>query len=131
MLIHDTDMTIPIFNSLYEKNNNSLKSNNLNIKILNNLELDRVDKKKFPLIKLIDGLTDKDSLFETVIVSANDKLVGKFLKNEIKFNDISKNLQKVINLKEFQKFKMIEPKNVQEIAKLADYVSLKIKSMSV
>ena len=76
-------------------------------------------------------LSNNASLFETVIVSANDILVNKFLKKEIKFNDISKFLLKVINLNEFKKFKNIKPKSVDEVVKLANYVSLKIKNMSV
>ena len=74
---------------------------------------------------------DKDSLFETVIVSANDMLVHKFLKNEIKFTEISKLLLKITSLNEFKKFRKIKPKNVEDIAKLADYVGLKINTMSV
>ncbi len=130
-LIHDTNMKIPIFNSLYQKNDNKIKSYPLNIKILNNLELKKIDKKRFPVIKIINKLKDEDSLFETVVVSANDKLVNKFLKNEIKFNDISKKLLAITNLNEFKKFKEIKPENVKEIEKLADYVGLKINSMSV
>ena len=83
------------------------------------------------MIKIIDKLSNNTSLFETVIVSANDALVNKFLKNEINFNDISKFLFKIINLNEFKKFKNITPKNVDEVVKLANYVSLKIKNISV
>ncbi len=131
MLIHDTNMMIPIFNSLYQKNIKSIKSNTLNIKILNNLNLKEIDKKRFPAVKVINELTKNDSLFDTVIVSANDNLVNKFLKNEIKFNDISKNLLKIANLNEFKKFKKITPKNVEDIENLADYVGLKIETMRV
>ena len=131
LLIHDTNMTIPIFNSLYHDNNKNIRSNTLDLKILNNLKLSQVDKNRFPVIKIIDKLSNNTSLFETVIVSANDILVSKFLKNEIKFNDISKFLFKIINLNEFRKFKNITPKNVDEVVKLANYVSLKMKNISV
>ena len=130
-LIHDTNMTIPIFNSLYHDNNKNIRSNALDLKILNNLKLSQVDKNRFPVIKIIDKLSNNTSLFETVIVSANDTLVNKFLKNEISFNDISKFLFKIINLNEFKKFKNITPKNVDEVVKLANFVSLKIKNISV
>ena len=130
-LIHDTNMAIPIFNSIYHESKKSIKSNTLDINILNNLELKKIDKNRFPAIKIINKLTDRESLFETIIVSANDNLVNRFLRNEIKFNDISKTLLKISNLNEFKKFKNIKPKNAEEIAKLAEYVSLKIKSMSV
>jgi len=124
-------MRIPIFNSIYSKNENEIKSNTLDLDVLNNLDLQKVDKKRFPVIQIIDKLTNSDSLFETVIVSANDKLVERFLKNEIKFTDISKVLLKITNLKEFKKFKKIKPKSVEEVTKLSDYVSLKIQTLSV
>ena len=130
-LIHDTNMIIPIFNSIYYGTTNKIKTNKLDIKTINNLELSQVEIKRFPIIKLIDKLTDKDSLFETVIVSANDILVDKFLKNKIKFTDISKILLKITNLNEFIKFKSIKPKNVEQVANLAEYVSLKIDTLSV
>jgi len=131
LLIHDTNMMIPIFNSIYQGTQNKIKSNQLDLKTLNNLELNQVDEKRFPIIKIIDTLVDRDSLFETVIVSANDLLVHKFLKNQIKFTDISEILLKITNLTEFKRFKNIKPKNVEQVVKLADYVSLKIKTLSV
>jgi 1-deoxy-D-xylulose-5-phosphate reductoisomerase len=130
-LIHDTNMTIPIFNSLYPKFDKKIKSNKLDLKILNNLNLKKVDQKKFPVTKIINNLPNIDSLFETVIVSANDALVNLFLNKKIKFNDISKVLLKVINMSEFTKYKRIKPKNVSEIIKLTNYVSLKINTMSI
>ena len=101
------------------------------MKTWNNLNLEKVNEIRFPAIKVINKLTNKDSLFETVIVSANDNLVNRFLQNEIKFTDISIILLKILNLYEFRKFKKIKPKNVKEISKLVDYVSLKINSIRV
>jgi 1-deoxy-D-xylulose-5-phosphate reductoisomerase len=131
MLIHDTNMTIPIFNSLYQKLNKKIKSQKLDLSILNNLNLKEINNTKFPVIKIIKNLPKKDSLFETVIVSANDTLVNLFLNKKIKFTDISKILMKIINMREFTKFKTITPKNVDEIIKLTNYVSLKITTMSI
>ena len=76
-------------------------------------------------------MNENDSLFETIIVSANDKLVSLFLNNKIRFIDISNILLKICSLSEFNKFKLIKPKNIDEINNLADYVSLKIDSLSV
>ena len=130
-LIHDTDMTIPIFNSLYPKFEKKIKTDPLNIEILNNLNLMSVDHKRFPSIKLIKQLPSQDSLFETIIVSANDSLVRLFLMGKIKFKDISKILLKITSLKEFSKYKSKRPKNLIEITKLSNYVSLKTYSLSV
>ena len=131
LLVHDTNMTIPIFNSIYLKHEKKIQSKKLDINILNNLNLEYIEPDRFPVIKIINKLKEKDSLFETVIVSANDKLVDKFLKNEIKFIDISIILLKIIDLKEFEKLKNITPKSVNQISKLADYVSLKVNSMCI
>ena len=70
----------------------------------------------------------KNSLFETILVSANDALVDNFLNKKIKFKDISKILLKFMNNRDFNKYKYITPKNVKEIIKLNDYVRFKIQS---
>ena len=131
LLIHDTNMTIPIFNSLYPKFENKIISNKLDIKKLNTLDLHEINQKRYPVISIIKKLKDTDSLFETVIVVANDCLVNLFIQKKIKFIDISNNLLKILNKKEFIKYKHIKPKNIHEINKLSNYVSLKINSMSV
>ena len=131
LLVHDTSMTIPIFNSIYLDNNKKIKSKKINIKILNNLDLKKVDNIKFPVMKVLKNINDKDSLFETIIVSANDKLVNLFLSGKIKFTDISSNLLKICNMPQFTKFKSKKPKNIDDINNLVNYVSLKIDTMSV
>ena len=65
------------------------------------------------------------SLFETVLVSANDELVENFLNGNIKFNQISVLLFKIINLNEFKKLKYKKPNNLEQIIKLNRYVRLK------
>ena len=131
LLVHDTNMKIPIFNSIYFNSNKKLKSKNIDIEALNNLNLKKIDYIRFPITKILNNLSNEDSLFETIIVSANDKLVKLFLNNKIKFTDISNKLLKICSITEFNKFKSIKPKNIEEINNLSDYVSLKIDSMSV
>ena len=131
ILIHDTNMTIPIFNSLYEDKKKEIQSKKLDFSIINNLNFENIDLKRFPVTKILKKLSSNDSLYETVIVSANDNLVRMFLSNKIQFLDISKTLIKILNNKEFLKFKQIIPKNIKEITKLSNYVSLKINSMHI
>jgi 1-deoxy-D-xylulose-5-phosphate reductoisomerase len=131
LLVHDTNMIIPIFNSIYFNTDKKLKSKNIDINVLNNLNLKKIDKIRFPVINILNNLSNKDSLFETIIVSANDRLVKLFLNNKIKFTDISNTLIKICNITEFNKFKSIKPRNIEEIQNLSDYVSLKIDAMSV
>ena len=131
ILIHDTNMIIPIFNSLYPNFKKKIKSKNLDLKKINNLNFSEIDKKRFPVVKILNYLPSNDSLYETVIVAANDKLVNMFLDGKIRFLDISKILLKIINYKEFKKYKRIKPKNIAQIEQLSNYVSLKISSLSV
>ena len=89
---HETDMKIPILNSIYNKNT-KIKSKKL-ILILNNLNLNKVDLKKYPSVKILKLVPKKDTLFETLLVSANDELVRLFLKNKINYDDIYIKLNK-------------------------------------
>ena len=57
----------------------------LNITKLNNLNFKNIDKKRFPIISILNYVSKKSSLYETVIVSANDSLVDLFLDGKIKF----------------------------------------------
>ncbi|MDB4189567.1 1-deoxy-D-xylulose-5-phosphate reductoisomerase, partial [Candidatus Pelagibacter sp.] len=56
LLVHDTNMKIPIFNSIYFNSDKKLKSKNINIKVLNNLNLKKIDKIRFPVIKILNNL---------------------------------------------------------------------------
>lgn len=131
ILIHETDMKIPIFNSLYLPFEKKINSKKIDFKILNNLDFQNVDLERFPIVKLIKYLPNKDSLFETVIVSANECLVENFLNKKIKFLDISKFLLKIIQSKQFQKYKLKKPINIEEIKSLNNYVRLKTNNLCV
>ena len=131
ILIHETDMKIPIFNSLNSPFEKKIKSKKIDFNTLNNLDFQKIDLKRFPIVKLIKHLPNRDSLFETVIVSANECLVENFLKKKIKFLDISKFLLKITQSKEFQKYKLKKPINIEEIISLNDYVRLKINNLCV
>jgi 1-deoxy-D-xylulose-5-phosphate reductoisomerase len=70
------------------------------------------------MVKLLNFLPSKHSLFETVIVSANDTLVELFLNNKIRFVDIQKKLFKIINKKKFLKFKNMHPNKIQGYSRI-------------
>ena len=131
ILLHDTDMKIPIFNSIYRVEKKTIKTKKIDLQILNNLSLTKVNEKRFPSIKILKKLSNTNSLYETVLVSANDELVDLFLNKKISFNKISINLNKILNYKKFKKFKKIRPNNVNDIYKLSNLVRLKTKSLSV
>ena len=131
IIVHDTTMRVPIFNTLFLNTNRHLNTKKINTKILNNLDLRNVNLIRYPMVKLLNLLPNNHSLFETVIVSANDKLVELFLKNRIKFTDIQKSLFKLVKKKEFQKFKKILPKKIEDITNLNDYVRSKIEKNNI
>ena len=130
IIAHETTMEIPIFNSIYQ-NNEKYSVKNIDIKKINNLKLQKVKKSKFPLIKILDLIPEKISLYETVIVSANDELVKMYLKGDIKYNEISLKLLNFVKNKKFVKFKKKIPKNISEIINLDNYVRLKLNSKDV
>tara|TARA_B100000989_G_scaffold240923_1_gene187792 strand:- start:334 stop:1500 length:1167 start_codon:yes stop_codon:yes gene_type:complete len=130
-LIHDPDMKIPIYNSIFNKSHHNFKTNSLDFKILNNLNLKKVEKNKFPLVRLLKKLPKNSSLYETVLITINDYLVYKFLDKKINFQKLTKLIYKISNLKEFQKFKKIRPKNLKDIYNLRNYVHLKLYALGI
>ena len=131
IIAHDTTMEIPISNSINNVPDYLGNSNKININKLNNLSLQSVDFKKFPLVKIINMLPDKNTLFETVLVSANDKLVNLFLKKKIKYTDINTKLLEIIKIKEFALMKKKYPKNINDVLKTNIYVSSKVEEMCI
>ena len=131
ILVHDTDMTIPIFNTIYNDNKKYLKSKSLNVTNLNNLNFKNLDQKKFPITKVLNFLPKKDSLFETILVSANDELVNLFLENKISYNDIHKKLLSIIKTKEFLNYRNKKPNNINQIEQLNYQVRLKIRELCI
>ena len=121
LVAHDTSMEIPIFNSLYWGTHKSLKTKSLNLTKFNSLNFTYAKTINFPLLNLIKSIPNKDQLFETVIVSANDHLVKLFLNKKIKFTDIIKVLLKIINMKSLTKYKKKSSSSVSEIIKTKNF----------
>ena len=129
IIAHDTNMKIPIFNSLYSKQSKSIKTDQINIKKLNFLNFKKVDIEKFSSVKIIKRLPNKDSLLETFIVLANDQLVNLFLLKKLKFIDIIYLLQKLINMKEVMSLSKKKPGDISSIVSLNKFVSKKINKI--
>ena len=128
IIVHDTNMKIPIFNSLYFSNK-TINSKKLDLKTLNNLDFQDVDLKRFPILRILSKLPEKPSLFETAIVSINDKLVKLFLNNRIKFTDISKKMNTMLELNEFKKFKKLKVTKIEDIMSLNSKVKIKLNNI--
>ena len=129
IIAHDTNMTIPIFNSLYSSQIKKIKTNKLDIKKLNVLNFKKVDTNKFPSIKIIKKLKNKETSLETIIVLVNDELVNLFLLKKINFTDINKLLQKFINMKDFRKYSQRKPGTINSIISLNKKIRTKINKI--
>ena len=130
-LAHDTNMKIPIFNSISNNLNMNMKTDKINYRSLNNLNLSKISPIRYPSIKILKNLKNKSSLYETTIVSVNDELVNLFMNKKIKFKDISRFLLKMLNLKEFLDFRTKFPKNYKQIKNHSEYVRLKTRLLCI
>ena len=130
-IAHDTTMKIPIFNSLFSDKIKYFPSKNISAKFLDNLNFQNVNYESFPIDKILKLLPNKISLFETVLVATNDMLVDLYLKKKISFVNFHKELIKFLKLKEFQKYKKKNVRNLDDILNLNKYVRLKINNMYI
>ena len=129
IVAHDTNMKIPIFNSLYDNNNKSIQTDQINLKKLNLLNFKKVDTNKFPSIKLIKRFQHKQYSLETIIVLANDELVNLFLLKKLNFTGIHNTLKRLINMKEFIKLSKKKPGSFNSIISLKGLIKKKINKM--
>ena len=60
MIIHDTTMKIPIYNTLFFNNDKKIKSKKINLDLLNNLNFKKVSSNRFPMVKLLNFLKKKN-----------------------------------------------------------------------
>ena len=131
ILIHESSMMIPIFNSIYDKLEKHIETDKINLSLLNNLDLKKVDVKRYPITNTLRQFSNKVTLFDTVIIATNDELVEQFLNQKIKFVQISTFLEKIIKLPELIIYKDKTPNNINEIIDLNNYVRLITKKLSV
>jgi 1-deoxy-D-xylulose-5-phosphate reductoisomerase len=125
----DTNMKIPVFNSLYTNHQKTIKTDQVNIDKLNFLNFKKVDTNKFPSINIIKKLKNRESLLETIIVLANDELVNLFLLKKINFTDITFLLQKLIKMKDIKNLTKKKPGDINSIIFLNTLVRKKINKI--
>ncbi len=112
---HETKMTIPISNALNIDSKYKYNTIKKHLPNLNNLKFIKTDHKLFPVLEIIDMIPDNDSFFETILITINDSLVEKYLKGQINYLSIQKNLLKLIKSKYFRKFYKLKPKSIYDI----------------
>ena len=120
MILYNTDMKIPISNTLYGIKKNSLNISNINIELLNRLTFEHVNQKNFPSIKLINKCLNSGPSTPIIVNAANEFLVNSFLKGKIEFLDIVRTINRLFSDKDFKKYAKRNPKSIKDIKK-ADY----------
>ena len=114
-LAHDPKMSIPISNALDIKNNKIVNLNEDVLMKLNNLNFEKPNIKKFPVLSVINSIPENTSYFETILITINDTLVSKYLNSEINYISIQKNLINIIKNPYFKKYYKLKPKNIYDI----------------
>ncbi len=118
-IYHETTMIIPIVNAIFDGNlkiDDFIKPNFKNKKIFffKNLNFLNIDKKKFPLVNLKSRLNEYSST-PIIINAANEILVDQFLKKKISFISFYRHLFKVLNDRNYKKYAIKEPKNINQV----------------
>ena len=131
ILAHDTDMKIPIFNTIYQKKIKRIKTNKINVNLLNNLNLSKPDIRRYKSIRILKKINNNNTLFETLLISANDELVDQYIKNKIKFFEINKILTKILGYKKYSKLNKKKPKKISDIINLSEEVRLKTRQLCI
>ena len=131
MILYNTDMKIPISNTIYKNKNSFSNESKIDTKILTNLSFEKVNINKFPSIKLIKKCLNSGYSTPIIINASNEVLVGLFLKGKINFLDIVATINKIFKDKDFNKYAKRKPKSVKEIKIIDSWARLKTTNMCV
>ena len=131
MILYNTDMKIPISNILFGKKNCILNAKKIDINILNKLNFQSVDIKKFPSIKLINKCLTLGLSTPTIVNASNEVLVSLFLKGKLDFLEIVEKINRILRDKEFKKHARRNPESIKDIIIADNWARLKTMSMCV
>ena len=131
MILYNTDMKIPISNTLYGQKNHVLNVKKINAKILSKLSFQNVNTKRFPSIKLINKCLNLGFLAPTIVNASNEVLVSLFLAKKIGFLNIVKTINKIFRDKDFKKYAGRKPESIKDIQITDNWARLKTLAMCV
>ena len=124
LLAHDTTMEIPILNAMHSKNDNfSYNNSNFNYKNLNGINFIRPNIKQFPLLKILKN-SFNNTYFEIILITINDELVNKYLKNRITYISIHKIMLKLLKKHYFKKYFNRKPRNINDVKLMVNKVKV-------
>ena len=129
MILYNADMKIPISNTIYGKKNYVPNIKKIDIKILNELNFENVNVKRFPSVKLINKCLNLDNLTPTIVNASNEVLVNLFLSKKIGFLDIVGTLSKILKDKDCKKYAIRKPNTVKDILEADSFARFKTISI--
>ena len=127
LLAHEPSMKIPIHNSIYNNQFKELITKKTNFKILNDLKLTKINKKQYPLVRILDYLPKYNSLYETALVTINDFFVNKFIDGHINFKKLNESIYKYALKDEILNFRKKKVKEISDIFSTCDMIVSKLK----
>ena len=123
ILIHDTQMEIPIFNSIFYKTKETYKKNkDINFKNLNGENFIKPSVSIFPFLQLLKKFKRNDSYYEIILVTVNDYFVKKFLSGNINFQKMQIKLLKKLKDPNLAKYYNKYPKKINDIYMMVNKV---------
>ena len=131
MVLYNTDMKIPISNTLYGSKNNILNIRKIDAKILSKLSFKNVDVKQFPSIKLINKCLTLGILTPTIVNAANEVLVSMFLNKKIGFLDIVSKINEIFKDKDFKIYATRNAASINDVKISDNWARLKTIAMCV
>jgi len=131
MILYNTDMKIPISNTIYGANNKFLNEKKISIKKLNNLKFENVNTKRFPSVHFIKKCLNLGPSTPNILNASNEVLVELFLESKIGFLDIVETLQKIFRDKKFKKYAKRKATSVEEVKIIDNWARLKTKDICV
>ena len=124
-IYHDTSMIIPIANAIYEDklniNHFYIKKNN----VIKDLTFKKVNKNIFPIIKLKKKLNEYPAT-PIIINAVNEILVDQFLRKKIPFSSIYKFIMAILKDRNYRKYAIKRPKNINQIFKVDNWARNRI-----
>ncbi len=125
-MFHETSMIIPLANGIFDGKLNIesffkfKQKNKFENKIVKNLRFSKVPKHIFPIIKLKNRLQEYSST-PIIINAVNEILVDQFLNKKLQFLRINKIIMSVLNDKNYKKYAIRKPKNINQIIKIDEW----------
>ena len=123
-IYHETSMIIPLVNAIFDEKLNiedfyKIKKTKSDLPI-KNLTFDAVDKKKFPTIRL-KYVANKHPSSPIIVNATNEILVDQFLLKKIPFMGIFKIIMSILNDRNYKKYAIRKPKNINQINIINDW----------